>query len=81
MTLVIGGDNQLNVIISSYKPNFKCNQDPAAPWATVVLIFAHMLASKNQQIFGREGAPEVDVPLPYQIKSCMYGLDDQILLT
>ncbi|KAL6714234.1 hypothetical protein ACLMJK_007657 [Lecanora helva] len=65
----LGGDNNLAVIISSFKPTFKCNDNPAPPWISLVHIIADMYADKKQQMFGPRSAPGVEVPLPYVIKA------------
>ncbi|KAL6717688.1 hypothetical protein ACLMJK_005603 [Lecanora helva] len=65
----IGGDNNLEVIVSSYKPNVKCNRAPSPPWRSTVTIFAEMTATKNSEIFGPAGRPDVDVSLPFYLKA------------
>lgn len=65
----IGGDNQLKVVMASYKPNVKCNEDPAPPWKSVVNIFANMEASKEKYVFGPQGSSGVEVDLPWTLET------------
>ena len=67
-TCATGGDNNLDVIVSSYKPNVKCNQAAAPPWSSTVAIFAGMPATKTLVVFGRTGTG-VDLPIPYFLKA------------
>lgn len=56
-------------MISSYKPRVKCSQRPGPPWQSAVSIFADMDASKDLAIFGRAGAPGVEIALPVTVKA------------
>ena len=66
---LLGGDNQLQVIVASYKPYVKCNERPAPPWTSVVSIIANMEASKEKYVFGPKGSPGVEVELPWRLKA------------
>ena len=67
LEFLLGGDNQLQVIVASYKPYVKCNESPAPPWRSVVHIFANIEASKEKYIFGPQGSPGVEVELPWRL--------------
>ncbi|CAF9927366.1 MAG: hypothetical protein ALECFALPRED_003692 [Alectoria fallacina] len=60
----IGGDNHLDVIIASYKPNVHCNSFPGPPWRSCIGLFSDMHADKNRQTFGHLPDPRVQVRLP-----------------
>lgn len=60
----IGGDNKLNVIVASYKPNMRCNSFPGPPWSSCVSLFSEMPADKNRQTFGHLPHQRVQVQLP-----------------
>ena len=62
----LGGDNKIDIIIGSYKPNVKCDQSstPGPPWNSTVSIFANMRASKQFRVFGKPGGEDVQEPLP-----------------
>ena len=63
----IGGDNNLQVIIASYKPKVKCAEKITAPWLSVVSVFSQMEASKVQYKFGPEDTPGVEIGLPFYV--------------
>lgn len=75
----IGGDNKLDVIIASYKPDLRCNTLPAPAWSSCVSILAEMQADKNRQTFGHLPDPRVQIRLPINYKSadrrCMLTID------
>ena len=64
----LGGDNNLEVIVSSYKPNVKCKKGPAPPWRSAVSVFADMVTTTAIETFDKAGMPDVDVPLPFYVR-------------
>lgn len=66
-------------MISTYKPNVKCNQARSPPWRSVVNIFADMVATKDLMKFGRQGARDVDIDLPFHIRACKVDLQSLVV--
>lgn len=64
--MFIGGDNKVNVVISAYKPNVKCDVSAtdAPEWDSCVTIFTNMEASKEIKVFGASDDEAVEVELP-----------------
>lgn len=75
----IGGDNNLDVMIASYKPNVRCNTFSAPSWNSCVSIFSNMNAAKTRQTFGHLPDQRVQVRLPVTYKAedrrCMVKID------
>ncbi|KAL2048691.1 hypothetical protein N7G274_000603 [Stereocaulon virgatum] len=67
----IGGDNNLEVAIASYKPNVKCarNTFTRPLWRSCVDLFTLMRADRDIISFGQRKVEGVDVQLPFVIKS------------
>lgn len=67
----LGGDNNVNVVIASYKPNVQCDRSRTLgpPWNSTVAIFASMRANKRFRVFGMNGAPEVEEGLPLVLEA------------
>ena len=63
---VTGGDNKVNVIISKYQPNVKCDEGstPGPPWISCIGIFINMRASKITRRFGFADDESVQEVLP-----------------
>lgn len=64
-----GGDNNLDVMIASYKPNVRCNTFSAPSWNSCVSIFSNMNAAKTRQTFGHLPDQRVQVRLPVTYKA------------
>lgn len=75
----IGGDNKLDVIVASYKPNVRCNSFRSPSWNSCVNILSEMRADKNRQVFGHLPDQRVQIRLPIAYKSadrkCMLRID------
>lgn len=71
ITSTLGGDNNVNVVIASYRPNVQCDTTPTLgpPWNSTVAIFSSMRASKRFRVFGINGAPEVEEGLPLVLEA------------
>ena len=67
----IGGDNNLEVAISNYKPNVKCSggRTRGPPWRSCVQLFTLMRADRDELLFGQRDGPELDVRLPFILGS------------
>ena len=72
-----GGDNNLIVIVSSDHPNIRCNEAPSPPWRSTINIIAEMTATKDMLVFGKRGQKDVEVQLPFTIRTCK--LTDRVL--
>ncbi|MCJ1451984.1 hypothetical protein MMC28_002324 [Mycoblastus sanguinarius] len=61
-----GGDNNLNVVIASYRPTVRCDRTSTAgpPWESCIKVFAAMNADRAPLVFGDPQDPRVQVPLP-----------------
>ena len=66
---ILGGDNKVNVAISDYKPNVKCDSSstPGPAWQSCIAVFLGMRASTQIRVFGSPGEPNVDVVLPRRL--------------
>lgn len=64
--ITLGGDNNINVAIASYKPNVKCDptSTPGPAWNSCVAIFANMRATKQARVFGYAEDTGVEEELP-----------------
>ena len=67
----LGGDNKVNVAISDYKPNIKCDTSSSVElaWDSCVLIFVNMRATKQTRIFGYPEDPLVEEQLPLVLEA------------
>ena len=66
-----GGDNNLAVIMSVYRPNIQCGRAEAfvdAPSCADIMV--DMPASTEPTLFGPDGTPGIVEPLPQLIASC-----------
>ena len=67
----IGGDDNLEVAISNYKPNVKCSggRTRGPPWQSCVLLFTEMRADRDNLLFGQRPVPGLNVQLPFFVRS------------
>ncbi|KAL2054324.1 hypothetical protein ABVK25_005465 [Lepraria finkii] len=67
----IGGDDNLEVAISNYKPNVKCSggRTRGPPWQSCVLLFTEMRADMDILLFGQRPVPGLNVQLPLLVRS------------
>ncbi|KAL6716108.1 hypothetical protein ACLMJK_005674 [Lecanora helva] len=67
----IGGDNNIQIIISNYNPNVKCDTTsaPGPPWDSTVNIFSAMRAGRDHIVFGYRDLENIDVGLPLTLES------------
>ncbi|KAL2055746.1 hypothetical protein ABVK25_003990 [Lepraria finkii] len=63
----IGGDNNLLVVMASYKPNIRCDrsQSPGPPFQSCVNIWSDMDTSQERRIFGHVTDSGVQQELPF----------------
>ncbi len=59
-----GGDNKLDVVIASYKPNVRCNSFPGPLLASCISIFSGMHVDKWRHMFGHKPDPRAEVQSP-----------------
>ncbi|CAF9924440.1 hypothetical protein IMSHALPRED_006196 [Imshaugia aleurites] len=71
MAYDIGGDNNINVAITDYKPNVKCDSTstPGPNWNSCVSVFVNMKATKQVRVFGSYGDPDVEEQLPLVLEA------------
>lgn len=70
-TFTLGGDNNINVAITDYKPNVKCDSTstPGPNWNSCVSVFVNMKATKQVRVFGSYGDPDVEEQLPLVLEA------------
>ena len=59
-----GGNNKLNVIMASYKPDIRCNEFPGPPLDSCNSIISDMPVDKNRKMYGHVPDRRVQVQLP-----------------
>lgn len=68
----LGGDNNLNVVITDYEPHVRCDKSTTSgpPWESCLLILSDMAATVDRKVFGvkRQDA-RVEVNVPYFLKA------------
>lgn len=65
-----GGDNNLQVVLSSLKPTVKCDKSTPGPeFLSCSDILSKMGTSKENVTFGRRAGPGVDLILPSYLLS------------
>ena len=68
----LGGDNHLNVVITDYVPQVRCDRTaaPGPPWESCLAIAADMAATMDRKVFGDKSRdPRVEVNLPHYFKA------------
>ena len=66
MTGLVGGDDNVHVVLADYKPNVKCDTSPrpGPPWMSCVSVFSNMRANQRFRVFGSNDQHGIDVGLP-----------------
>ena len=71
----VGGDNKVEVVLASYKPNIKCDTSsaPKPPWDSCTGLFSNMRADETYRIFGPNDQENIQVGLPLILETGMLG--------
>lgn len=64
-----GGDDKINIVVASYKPDVRCNSASGPPWDSCLDIFDSMPADKNRHMFGHLPDQRVQTGLPMTYQS------------
>lgn len=67
---LLGGDNNLVVVLGIYEPNVQCRGVFGSEWTSCRDVLGDMPTGKRMLIFGPRSAPEVQQGLPVLIDSC-----------
>lgn len=68
LSLSLGGDNNLAVILGTFRPQIQCRGD-FEDGASCLSILSDMPAAADRIVFGPEGAANVQQELPLEVLS------------